>query len=153
MDDRPVDTAVHAVGLGLIIWIALAWTFDATDWSQQTHLTVAGAVLELIGIALVAMDFWRPWLSRAGRAARDRLKATMSRTRLRVDSLRGRHFVTLVDQGLTSPAMDEIIAKRSGYPPVRTALIELDARVTTLEARQTSEYAAVSCERAASVCG
>ncbi len=134
---------MHATGFGLVVWISLAWTFDATDWSRRTHLTLVGATLELIGVALVAMDFWRPWLTQAGRRARKRLDAALHGIHVYLESLRGRNTRGVEDDGISPEAVDEIIRERrrtTNYTPVRKALVEHGLRLEALEEHQRTGF-------------
>jgi hypothetical protein len=56
-----------------------------TSWSTQAQLTIAGSALEVIGVALVSMDFWWPWftetLERVKRGAGERASAALRHAR------------------------------------------------------------------------
>jgi hypothetical protein len=57
---RSVVGGILPLGLGAICIVVLLAVSDAT----RTQLTVVGATLEVIGIGLVALDFWAPAAAR-----------------------------------------------------------------------------------------
>jgi len=134
--DDTTRQVVYAAGGGILVWFLLALLFDSTDWTERAHLTVVGGTLELIGIALVAMDFWRPWLTRAGRRARQGLRRWLDRVWLYVNQLGGRYAFELSDDGVTPGAMDSLerdLRISGASPDVGRTLNEHADRISQLE--------------------
>ena len=136
MTDDAAHQVVYAAGGGIFVWFVLALSFDSTDWTQRAHLTVVGGTLELIGIALVAMDFWLPWLTRAGRRARHGLRRWLDDVWLYVHQLGGRYAFEVSDDAVTPGAMDSLerqIRIGGASPDVEEALNEYADRIGELE--------------------
>ena len=136
MTDDSGQDVVYAAGGAILVWFVLALLFDATDWTQRAHLTLVGGTLELIGIALVAMDFWRPWLTRAGRRGQHRFRQWLDAVWLYVHELGGRYAFELSDDALTPGAIDTLereIRIAGASRTVETALNEQAHRIIQLE--------------------
>lgn len=122
----------------------------ATTDAARTQLTIIGATLEALGIALVALDFWAP----AGARALRWLGRANVRARLRhiIDLLMGRrrHWVSAgaampvesagaVTPQLTSPPV-------SSFEEVSARLQAITDRITTIEGENMRAHGRLSNE-------
>jgi hypothetical protein len=118
---------------------------EAGLW-RRTPLTVSGLVLDVLGIALVSMDFWWPWFtklwSRVRRRAIERTTRVLERARLAAERLvlrlRGRKLVSAqfhlpLESEITASGEVAFQKGKSNTQLVRE-LGELNARVARLEA-------------------
>src|ERR687891_1181794 len=70
VDDRRVSTGAHVAFTCFVTTAFIVWVFHTTGSSARARLTVIGGLLEVVGIALLAIDFWWPPIRRSWPAAR-----------------------------------------------------------------------------------
>jgi hypothetical protein len=138
-----VVLAVIAAGLAL-------WPLAVRAWSPKWQLTFMGLSLELIGVALVAIDFWFPvviestthFFHRARAATTDAFKRARDAALLR---LRRGKLVTAKGAGISvafeTNAAGEVTP--GGRRPTPADLVRqlpiIEARLGELEARQAND--------------
>jgi hypothetical protein len=140
----------------VVLAIVGGWTllFAVTDWSTRAHLTVIGVTLEVIGVALVAMDFWPAWavdaVTRGRRWTGEHIHRLTGYLRARARhlavKLRRRKTVTAQTVGI-NPAIETNVAgtvtpkieRGQSLAAMVRQLHEFDARLKAVEARQEDD--------------
>jgi hypothetical protein len=110
-------------------------------WSTSAQLTLVGGTLEVVGLALVAVDFWWPWLTRASVRLRQRAAGALERARdaaLRVirrsKSVAGSAKLSMT--GEVNAAGTVTPAKAPSLAEMTRRLYEFERRVAEVESRQ-----------------
>jgi hypothetical protein len=138
VSDRQLRKACYVALMLTLGAISLMVTFHLTDWSKRTNLTITGAALELAGITLVAMDFWRPFIATLGVRIRvlGRRRGDPARRFLRrfANFLRLRRVVT-VPSGARLPSTTSASATSEATPVIAPSTAELTRTINQLIAR------------------
>lgn len=124
------------------------------DWSAHVWLTLIGACLEVVGIALVALDFWLPWVRRRLRLLRLSLASRLIQARdlyrrLAPEWLGGDR--TIVHQIGTATEIDvamsvtgKVTSRRvETFADVNERLQAITNRITTIEQNNATEHESI----------
>jgi hypothetical protein len=118
-------------------------------WSNQAQLTIVGGTLEVVGLAMVSVDFWWPWLresgSRLGRRVRLRAAKALERARLAAMRLLRRRRTAMGETGGLEMALETDVAGKvtPSKAPSLAAMVRqlyvMEERLGAVESRQESD--------------